>query len=308
MLIVHHSTGSEVDQVCSGTLLAPNLVLTARHCVAEADSMSACTSDGTAASGGAIYADFDANELYVFAGVERPTSGSLAARSQRGSEIIDDGSTTLCNHDLALVLLATPVPDAKVAPVRLDAKTEPAEPVTLVGWGITDATSTVPTTRQQRTGEGVLAIGPADGLGAAELEVGEGPCQGDSGGPALAGSGAVIGTLSRGGNGSEDSGASACIGARSIYTEVSDFRGLVLSAYARAGQTPWLESQASPTVAAARQAAAPANKGGCVVTGRPVEGAGWLGWLLAAAFAGLLARYRAAREKFPSAPAARHIE
>ena len=178
MLIVHHSAGSEVDEVCSGTLLAPNLVLTARHCVAAADSTSQCSENGTSLTGGKVYDDYDPTELYVFAGVQRPTSSSLAAVSQRGEAILDDGSTTLCNHDLALVLLATPVPDAKIAPVRLAAKTEPNEPVTLVGWGINDATSKVPTTRQQRTEASVLAVGPADGLGTAELEIGDGPCQG----------------------------------------------------------------------------------------------------------------------------------
>src|SRR5262249_540824 len=32
---------------CSGTLLTPKLVLTARHCVATTDEASACASDGT---------------------------------------------------------------------------------------------------------------------------------------------------------------------------------------------------------------------------------------------------------------------
>jgi hypothetical protein len=263
VLIIRHSASSEIDPSCSGTLLAPNLVLTARHCVAAADATSQCDSSGRSVTGGHVYDDYDPNDLYVFAGPERPVGTSLASVTQRGSAIIDDGSSVLCNHDLALLLLATPVPGAKIAPVRLDAPTAAEEHVTLVGWGVTDETEKIPTRRQQRTNDDVLAVGPSHGLGPAELIVGEGPCGGDSGGPALAESGAVIGTLSRGGNGTDDAGVKGCVGATSIYTQASAFRDLILSAYDRAGATPWLEGQPSPEGAPPAADVPPERTGGC---------------------------------------------
>jgi hypothetical protein len=307
VLVVHHSSSSEVDEVCSGTLLAPNLVLTARHCVAAADRSSECTAEGTSQTGGAVGDDFEPSDLYVFAGVQRPPPGMLGAASQRGSAIIDDGSTTLCNHDLALVLLATPVPNAKTVPIRLDTKAVRDEAVTLVGWGITDETSSVPTTRQQRPAAAVLAVGASQGLGPSELLIGEGPCEGDSGGPALAASGAVIGALSRGGNGNMDGGVGACVGATSVYTAASGFKDLVLGAYARAGQTPWLEGQPNPAEAQARQAAMPAQpgSGGCSTAAVHAAGQGRmgpLGWMLAAVLAWQLARARRPARSFPRRP------
>src|SRR5262249_17391613 len=51
---------------CTGSLLAPNLVLTARHCVAMTTGQNiGCTSDGTGDAGGAVGADFDATTLFV---------------------------------------------------------------------------------------------------------------------------------------------------------------------------------------------------------------------------------------------------
>lgn len=262
VLVLHRDPKSKSSESCTGTLLAPRLVLTSRHCVAHTDTIIGCTSDGTATDGAKIYFDYDAADLYVFAGSERPIRTALEDW-QRGSAIIDDGARTLCNHDIALLLLADPVPDAKIAPVRLAGGPRADEAVTLVGWGVADASSAVPTTRRQGAGK-VLGVGPSRdaGIGSAEFLIGEGPCEGDSGGPALSASGAVIGLLSRGGRTDVD-GFEGCVGATNVYTATSSFEDLILAAYAQAGQAPFVEAQGSAPKAAATSAAPPSNHGGC---------------------------------------------
>jgi hypothetical protein len=306
VLVFHSSATSSNVEVCSGTLLAPRLVLTARHCVATTDAEAACNADGTATTGGVVHADFDPKDMYVFAGVERPATTPIADVSQRGAAIIDDGATTLCNHDMALLLLETPVPNAMIAPVRLDTRPAPDEPVTLVGWGIMDATAKVPAVRQQRTGQTILAVGPSNelGLGSSELEIGEGACEGDSGGPALAAvSGAVIASLSRGGNGTVKPGTAACIQGQNVYTMASGFKDLVLSAYARAGQTPWLEGDPNPLLPKPSVAASTspgtggASNGGCSTAGR--SGPAELFSTVIAVACALLARSLHPRKKWP---------
>jgi Trypsin len=232
---------------CSGTLLAPKLVLTARHCVASTDETSACASDGTPISGGKVHANVAPNAMYVFPGATRPDLiGGDVSRAALGAEILDDGGGTLCDHDIALIVLDRPIPGAQIAPVRLDGATAKGEALTSVGWGYTETTAQ-PDARQQRRGVSVTAVGPStrDGLSARELMTGESICQGDSGGPLFAASGAVVALASRGGNGAT-SPPDSCIGADNIFTMTAGFKDFLLAGYARAGQEPWPEGGPNP--------------------------------------------------------------
>ena len=244
---------------CSGTLLAPNLVLTARHCVSQLVSEGVqCDVRGNGTSASAIGADLVPGTLFIYVGVNRPTSFG-ANPAAKAMKIIHDSATNLCNHDLALLLLDRIIPDAKISPVRLDSPPLKTDTVLAVGWGISDTTAEPPQ-RMQRGGIKINAIGP-NAVGTLptppnNFQVGESFCQGDSGGPGYAEStGAVIGVVSYGGNGSGDTTFpwSRCLdngaGVFNVYTELSPFKDLILSAYQEAGQDPWLEGGPDPRLA-----------------------------------------------------------
>jgi hypothetical protein len=251
VLVMHYDAlakGGGAASGCSGTLLTPRLVLTARHCVADTDSGAACDSKGEPLAGGVVRSDHDPSKMYVFGGKERPSFFDGTAHPGIGQQILTTGAKTLCDNDIALVLLDRPVEGGIIAPIRLDAPVVKGEVVTVVGWGITENEPN-PKTRRQRTGITVLDVGPADQVGPAEFRTSEGTCSGDSGGPALAPSGAVIGALSRGGNGTDAIGGEGCLGATNIFSSASAHADLIRDAYAKAGQEPWLEGKPNPTLA-----------------------------------------------------------
>lgn len=258
ILLVHYDPSAQGVAACSGTLVAPNLILTARHCVADTDEGAACNKDGTPLAGGVVHSNFDPSTLYVFVGANRPNFNNPNLTIDGvGAQVLDDGGKNLCNHDVAMIVLKDPIPNAKIMPLRLDGDIAVGDQITAVGWGVTDKTEE-PSVRQQRSGIAVDAVGPSDGAGAEaeavspnEFEVGESICSGDSGGPAIADTGAQVGVVSRGGNGeqaSQTDPSAACIGSQTenLYSKVFAFKDFIMTGFAAAGADPWLEGGPDP--------------------------------------------------------------
>ncbi len=122
---------------CSGTLVGPNLVLTARHCVQNVDY-------GPGALSGQNPCDvtFNANPI-IAGGTHVTTSPSIYIGSPKWYEVaevlVPPAGNGLCTDDLALLVLARSVPSNEARPVGIDANRDlarrrPAE-VAVVGRG-----------------------------------------------------------------------------------------------------------------------------------------------------------------------------
>lgn len=245
---------------CTATLVAPNVVLTARHCVSPtAGPLVECDAQGRGNADGQVSTTFPADTLYVFYGKERGKRTPSAAAA-RGAKILHDGATNLCNHDLALVVLdkaAGPM----FAPMRLDATVKVGDTVTAIGWGLNES-SAVPGARLERADVSVTFVGPfldtkvPVAVPSHEFVIGESVCLGDSGGPALdSQSHAVVGVVSRGGgdaNFDPKAPARSCMGnsVANYITSLAPFKDTILKALGEAGAKPWLEGAPDPRLLA----------------------------------------------------------
>ena len=237
---------------CSGSLIAQNLVLTARHCVSHvSDQGFACDVKGNLLGGGGtqIGADHDPSTIGVYYGNQRPGFGDSPLA--KGVKIFHPEAKTLCNTDIALVLLDVSI-DGEIAKIRLDSPPVNNETFTAVGWGVAVG-DPYPNIRQHRPKVPIKHVGPYEGSFEAvppnEFQIGEAICSGDSGGPVMATStNAILGVVSRGGNGtsSPTDPAAGCMNGSNFYTRVDSFRDLILGAFAEAGADPWLEGGPDP--------------------------------------------------------------
>jgi hypothetical protein len=255
VLLAHYDQTTGEFGTCTGTMITPTLVLTARHCVAQTDEGAYCSPAGKPISGGKVYKDHNADTLYAFTGARYPKFGSeKVTPAGRGEKIFNTGANTLCNNDIAIVKLAKPIAGVQIKAVRLEALPDVGETIRSVGFGLTEK-GRAPANRLQREGIAVLRVGAdaksTGGSSDQEFQVGESICSGDSGGPGISErSGAILGVVSRGGN-ADSSGtnrAANCVGesTRNIYTMVAPFKEFILATAAETGEEVWIEGEPDP--------------------------------------------------------------
>ena len=219
------------EGLCSGTLIASQIVLTARHCVSRTTEEVSCPPAGPQ-----VTQNRAPDTLGILVGDDITTATLVA----KGRTLVVPPGDTLCQEDIALIVLDRPVTGIAPLGVRTSS-VKVGEHVRAVGYGMTGPGSGAGK-KLLREHVAVKAVSQA------ELEVGEATCQGDSGGPALdEQTSEVIGVVSRGGP--------TCVGpnVRNIYTRVDAFASLVEDAFRHV---------ARPEPVPAVDAGAPSGKGG----------------------------------------------
>ena len=199
--------------LCTGALVAPNIVLTARHCVARTVESIQCP-----ATSPQVGEQHRADSLHILVGDD----AQLAREVARGRAIVTPKGWSLCDADIAFIVLDRDVAGVDPLPIRRHGVAV-GDHVRAVGYG--------------RAGDGQPAgskllrdhVKVMD-TSANEFIVGEATCQGDSGGPALdEATGEIVGVVSRGGPSCEGKDV------HNIYTRADVYLPLLAEALREAG-------------------------------------------------------------------------
>jgi hypothetical protein len=271
VLMIRAVPDAETEVICTASLVAPNLLLTARHCVSYfTDGLFNCSVRGelieATPDAGKLGLHLPADSIEVYAG-DTPRDEPIAW----GVRIISTLSPVICVNDLAFVLLDTAL-ELPLVPMRIGRSAEVEEAVTLVGYGMDGKQRTIPyltQARRRKTGLEVAGVGPdliEDGVTtvAPRSLIINGPsgCVGDSGGPLRAAeTGALLAVYSL-----QEGASCTSPGVRHHLTHVPPFQALIEEAFAAAESEPLPEpgSETAPD----------AGAGGAAPQPEPAAGAG----------------------------------
>ncbi len=187
---------------CTGTLVAPNVVLTAGHCVLAFDPDA--TTRAAVCEGNSMPQLAAAKDVTVVTGVHADQTAYPVERIAVPSA--NDGRVTdLCGVDIGLLVLKQPIPPSEAEPLELSLSegVSPGETFDTLGFGADDALAISEENVRRRASGSVQCVARAcdfdddvrDGEWLSEDTF---ACAGDSGGPALDQAGNVIGVVSRG--------------------------------------------------------------------------------------------------------------
>ncbi|MBS2016554.1 MAG: trypsin-like serine protease [Deltaproteobacteria bacterium] len=226
---------------CSGAVILPNLILTARHCVSSSPRSIDCTANPPIRFGGLSH---NANSYWITTHNEMKNNPSIGWHHV--SEILVPGGTDadiFCGNDIALLVLDDEIPTSEAQPITPNVQYSMSDPkfqraFAAIGYGGTNADNFATTggVRRYRAGIPVLCIPgdsaipcpkPTDGFPENEFVGGTGTCGGDSGSSAYENGNykknvfISFGVLSRGGE-----VGSLC--KQSVYTRLDKWRDFII--------------------------------------------------------------------------------
>ena len=229
--------------LCSGALVAPNLILTARHCVSRAVTATpSCDARGRSHNGDHLAEDVDPSSIAIYTGTHVRPDVDVPGRARGAHAPPDRPGPLRCRRGVPRPRSSDPERDRPLdAPARPGRSgrhrscrsASAAALQNVVGLKVARAKSTV------------LATGPSANaatgavLGPREFEVDRATCRGDSGGPAIdVMTGEIVGIVSRGG--------SCSAHGNHVYTRVDAYKRLAQAAFNAAEREPNVAARETP--------------------------------------------------------------